>query len=108
MYNDIKRLNAATAQAPSAAGVLYTAPVGKRAQIGAIIFHNTNTSAEVVTIYDNGTAAANKLLVATLAPNETLEFSPKVPLVLEGGETLQGFSTTAAKTNVKIYGREEA
>lgn len=108
MYNDIKRLSTAAQQLAAAAAAVYTAPVGKRAQIGSIIIHNTNTSTENVTIYDNGSADANKLLYIALAANETYEFAPKVPVVLEGGETLQGFTTTAAKVNIKIYGREEA
>ena len=107
MYNDIKLLNAATAQVAASAGAVYTAPVGKRAQIGTIILHNTNTSVEGVSIYDNGSAAANKIIYVALAVNETYEFAPKVPIVLEGGESLQGAATTASKVNIKIYGREE-
>lgn len=108
MYNDIKRLTTAAQQLAAAAAAVYTAPAGKRAQLGTIILHNTNTSTENVTIYDNGSAAGNKLLYIALAANETYEFAPKVPVVLEGGESLQGFTTTAAKVNIKIYGREEA
>jgi hypothetical protein len=108
MYNDIKRLNSATAQLPAAAGVLYTAPVGKRAQIGTILLHNANTSTENVRLLDNGSAESNRFLNISLVANETYEFSPKVPIVLEGAETLQGLTTTASKVNIKIYGREES
>lgn len=108
MYNDIKRLNAANAQLPSAVGVLYTAPVGKRAQIGTILLHNTGASSENVRLLDNGAVAENRFLNISLASNETYEFSPKVPFVLEGSEALQGLTTTAATVGVKIYGREEA
>ena len=108
MYTDIKRLTAATAQIAAAAAAVYTAPAGKRAQLGTIVLHNTNTTAETVVIYDNGAADANKLLNISLATNESYEFSPKVPIVLEGAETLQAITTTAAKVNIKIYGREEA
>ena len=108
MYNDIKRLSTATQQLASAAAVIYTAPAGKRAQICTILLHNTNTTNELVSVFDDGSGVANRLLFALLVPGDTMEFSPKVPIVLEGAETLQAFSTTAAKVNVKIYGREQA
>lgn len=107
MFNDIKRLTTATFQLASTAGVIYTAPAGKRAQLGSIIFHNTNTVTENIILLDNGTAASNRILNINLAANETYEFSPKVPVVLEGAETLQGLTTTASKVNCKVYGREE-
>lgn len=106
-YNDIKRLTSATAQLAASAGVIYTAPVGKRAQIGSIILHNTGAGAENVRLLDNGSATANRFLNISLVANETYEFAPKVPLVLEGGETLQGLTTTATTVNIKVYGREE-
>ena len=107
-YGDIKRLNSATAQLAATVGTLYTAPSGKRAQIGSIIFHNTSsTNTRTAEIFDNGSAASNKLLSVVLSANETFEFSPKVPIVLEGGQTLQGDSDAATTVNVRIYGREE-
>lgn len=107
MYNDIKRLVAANLQIPAAVGALYTAPVGKRVQIGLIVLHNTNATSENIQIFDNGATDPFKLMYITLTSNETLEFSPKLPITLEGGESLRGATTTAAKVNVKIYGREE-
>ena len=107
-YGDIKRLNAATSQLAATTGVLYTAPSTKTAQIGTIIFHNTSAfSSRTAEIFDNGSTLSTRLLFITLAPNETYEFSPKVPLVLAGLETLQGNSSVASEVNIKIFGREE-
>ena len=107
MCTDIKRLTTATQQLTNAVAAVYTAPTGKAAQIGTIIFHNTNTTAEAVELYDNGSGASNRILNISIAANETFEFAPKVPLCLAGGENLQAKSTTTLKTNIKIYGREE-
>jgi hypothetical protein len=107
-YGDIKRLNTATSQLAATVGTLYTAPSAKRTQIGSIILHNTSsTNNRTAEVFDNGTAASNKLLSIVLSANQTYEFSPKVPLVLSGGETLQGNSDAATTVNVRIYGREE-
>ena len=107
-FNDIKRLSTAAQQVASAAAAIYTAPAGKRAQIGSIILHNTNVTPEIVSIYDNGTSSANRLVYIVLSSGETYELAPKVPIVLDGSETLQASTTTASKVNIKIYGREEA
>lgn len=107
-YGDIKRLNSATAQLAATTGVLYTAPAAKKAQIGTIILHNTSIlSARNVELFDNATSTNSRLLHVTLGPLETFEFSPKVPVVLNGAETLQGRSSVASEVNIKIYGREE-
>ncbi len=107
-YGDIKRLTTSTSQLPATVGTLYTAPTAKKAQIGSIILHNSNsTFARTAEIFDNGSTASTRLLFLTLGPNETFEFSPKVPLVLDGGETLRGDSNVASEVNVRIYGREE-
>jgi hypothetical protein len=106
-YGDIKRLNSATAQLAATTGVLYTAPTAKAAQIGQVILHNVGTSTRVAELFDNGTGASNKILYVSLGPNETFEFSPKVPIVLAGSETLQGKASVASEVNIRIYGRED-
>ena len=107
-YGDITRLNTNTAQLAATTGTLYTAPTAKKAQIGSILLHNTNTfSATTVEIFDNATSTSARILYVTVGPLETYEFSPKVPLALAGAETLEGKATLAAETNIKIYGREE-
>lgn len=108
-YGDIKRLNSATAQLAATTGVLYTAPSTKAAQIGTIILHNTSaSSSRTAEIFDNGSTSSTRLLFITLAPNETYEFSPKVPLVLQATETVQGRASVASEVNIKIFGREDA
>jgi hypothetical protein len=106
-YGDIKRLNSATAQLAATTGVLYTAPASKKAQIGTILAQNTGTTPRVIELFDSGTGNANRLIYAILPGNDTYEFSPKVPLVLEGGETLQGKASAASEVNIKLFGREE-
>lgn len=106
-YGDIKRLSTQGQQLAATAGVVYTAPTAKRAQIGTIILHNTTSANKDIKIYSNGSTAAARLLFITLEGNETYEFSPKVPLVLEGAETLQAEATAATEINILLYGREE-
>jgi hypothetical protein len=107
-FGDIKRLNSATAQLGSTAAVVYTAPSGTRAQIGTIILHNTTADAKDIQLYSNGSTAASRILYITLGANETYEFAPKVPITLEGSETLQGEASTASHVNIKLFGREES
>jgi hypothetical protein len=107
MYTDIKRLTGATDQLAAAAAPIYTTPAGKTAQIATVLLHNTAATAENVILLDSGTADANRILNLSLEPNETYEFSPKVPICLAADGTLQGVTTTASKVNVKVYGREE-
>ena len=106
-YGDIKRLSTQGQQIASTVGTLYTAPTGKRSQIGTILLHNIDTSSVDIEIFINGTADADRVLYITLDSSETYEFSPKVPLVLEGAQTLQGEASVADKANIVIFGREE-
>ena len=107
MYTDIKRLIATNAQVGVSIAAIYTAPVGKRSQIGTIILHNTTATAKTVAVNDNGITLAHEIFSISLSPFETYEFSPKVPLVLEGGEALFAIASVVATVNIKIYGREE-
>lgn len=107
MYTDIKRLTAANAQVGASIGVVYTAPAGKRSQIGTVILHNTTSAAKTVALNDNGITLAHEIFSISLTPFETYEFAPKVPLVLEGGQTLQAIASVTATVNIKLYGREE-
>ena len=106
-YGDIKRLTAQGTQLAATVGVVYTAPTAKRAQIGTILLHNTTSAAKDIKLYSNGSGASARILFISLAANETYEFSPKVPLVLEGAETLQAEATAATQINLIVYGREE-
>lgn len=106
-YGVLKQLIAAGTQVASSTGAIYTAGTGKKTEIGSIILHNTNSTSETVELYNDGTADANRFVKIALAANETFEFAPKVPLVLEGSDTLQAKTTTASKVNVILIGREE-
>lgn len=106
-YGDIKRLTAQGAQLGATVGTVYTAPSGKAAQIGTILLHNTGDSTIDVQIFSNGDTAAARFLYISLSASETYELSPKVPIVLQGSETLRGLASTAAKVNILAYGREE-
>ena len=106
-YGNFKSLATVNFQLPSSVGTIYTAPIGKKAEIGTIIYHNTNTSAETIKLYARGTTTAHRRDCVVLQANATYEFSPKLPLVLNGGETLSGETTTASKVNVEVIGREE-
>lgn len=106
-YGDIKRLTTRGLQLDDTAAAVYTAPEDTRVQIGTIILHNTGAAANDVIIYSNGDTAADILLYITLEPNETYEFSPKVPIVLEGEETLEGEAENDDEVNIFVYGREE-
>ena len=106
-YGDIKRLTAQGAQLAATVGTVYTAPAAKRAQIGTIILHNTSSSTKTIKIYSNGSSASARFINVALDANETYEFSPKVPLILEGAETLQGEAPAATEINILAYGRVE-
>jgi hypothetical protein len=106
-YGDIKRLTTQGLQLDDTAAAVYTAPAATRVQIGTIILHNSGAAANDVIIYSGGDTAADILLNITLDPNETYEFSPKVPVVLEGAEALEGEATNDDEVNIFAYGREE-
>ena len=106
-YGDIKRLSTQGQQLAATAGVVYTAPTSKRSQIGTIILHNTTSASKDVKLYSGGSTASARDLYISLDGNETYEFSPKVPIVLDGGQTLQGEATAASEINIIVYGRVE-
>lgn len=102
----IKRLSSATLQLPSTVGTLYTVPSGKRAYV-TITLHNTNTGAEATQLFWPGAASTQRRFAETINAAQTLMVEPKVMTVLEAGETISGFSTTAGKVNLEITGSEE-
>lgn len=106
-YGDIKRLTAQGAQLASTTTTVYTSPAGTKAEIATILLHNTTNAAKDVELYVYGTTAASRILNITLAANETYEFSPKLPLVLNGGDTVAAKANAASEINVRLLGREE-
>jgi hypothetical protein len=101
--------SAATALATTATTV-YTAPASKSVEIASVILHNTGTSSQTVTLFVGGTGATSQMLKLTLAANDTFEFAPKVPIVIQPNATpqvLAGSTTTGSTVNIWLYGREE-
>jgi hypothetical protein len=91
---------------PSSNGTLYTNPASTKTFVRGAIFHNTNTTSEIVTINvvpdsagSVGTAAAaNRIVKSTLLPDETQFFEfPYGIVLLDVNDTIQGFTTTAGK-----------
>jgi hypothetical protein len=106
-YGDIKRLSTEGQQLTTDTTPIYTAPSGKLAQIGSIIFHNSDTVAREVNVFSNTNANSGRILSIALPASETYEFSPKIPIVLNGDETLQANSSFNTVVNTFLYGREE-
>ena len=100
----------ASGQLDSALAAIYTLPASKVADIKTIIFHNTNSVSEVVTVCvvpNGGTAdVTNQILNIALESGATFEFSPAYPFVLNvAGQNLQAKSTTESKVNFWILGQ---
>lgn len=106
-YGDIKRLTTQGQQLTTDVSTIYTAPTGKLSQIGTILIHNSDTSSKDVRVFSNTNANSGRILFVTLDASETYEFSPKVPLVLYGDDTLQANATANSVINTIVFGREE-
>ena len=96
----------ASGQVASSTGAIYS-PSGVAGMVKTILLHNTNTSAETVTLYYDGTAAANKVLKIAIDPDETLEWAFDHMLAVADGDTLQASTNTASKVNYHLFGAEE-
>jgi hypothetical protein len=106
-YGDIKQLNTEGQQLTTDIATIYTAPSGKRAQIGTILIHNTDTSSRDIRVFSNTNANTGRVLYVTLDSSETYEFSPKVPFTLEANQTLRANASANSVINTLIFGREE-
>lgn len=101
----------------NSAGALFTQPASQVTYIRSIIIHNSNTTAEVVKLYDvpdNGGAvgtagATNEFYGETLQPLETVMIEFPVPgkILKDRNETIQGVTTTASKVTFAMYGGKE-
>lgn len=104
-------------QLGNSAGTLYANPSSKKTYLRLIVLHNTNTTSETVRLYivpdssgSEGTAGdANKFYQGIIAPNDTvvLEFPAVGLMLVDVNDTIQGYSTTASKVSVQIYGGQE-
>lgn len=92
------------------ATAVYTAPTSKSVEIASIILHNTGNTAQPVTLFVGDTGATAQILKVTLEANDTFEFAPKVPIVIQANATPQivaGFTPSVSTVNIWLYGREE-
>lgn len=101
----------------STAGSIYSNPSSKKTYIRNMIIHNTNTTAELVTLYNvpdssgslGTAAAANQFYKQSIAPNETvlLEFQAPGLILVDTNDSVQAVTTTASKVTIQIYGGQE-
>ena len=102
--------------ADSAASV-YTNPAATKSYVRLIIIHNTNSTAEVVQLYNVpdstgslGTAGdTNKFYYESMAANATSIIDLGTPgLILEDtNDSIQAVTTTASKVTIQIMGGTE-
>ena len=102
---------------PKSVGILFDQPASQVTYIRFILLHNSNTTAEVVKLYDvpdNGgsvgsAGATNEFFGATLQPLETVMIEFPVPgkIIKDEHETIQGVTTTASKVTCTMYGGKE-
>lgn len=96
------------------AAAIYSKTVSGNTYVRSLILHNTNSTAEIVSIHavpDNagsaGTAAdVNRMFNIELVADETsiIEFPYPGILLVDVGDTIQASTTTASKVTVQIYG----
>lgn len=102
---------------PATPGVVYANPTGTKTFIGGITLHNTNTTAEVVEVFnvpDSGGASGtadltNRFIAETMQPNATVSFpfpGDGFPLT-DTNDTIQASSTTAGKVTIILSGLTE-
>lgn len=95
-------------QLPATKGDLYAPPSGSKGLVHTLIFHNTNTTAELVVLnYHNGTSE-HEILNQSVAAGDTLtwDFKGAGDIVEDGGK-YTGNTTTASTVTLKISGTEE-
>lgn len=100
-------------QLPSSVAAIYTNPTSTKTLVRGFLLHNTNGTAETVTLHwvESATsgvgtpAAANRIFKVTLQPDETLLIEVPFCLILDTyQDTIQGVTTTASKVNYAVIG----
>ena len=101
---------AVSAYAASSETTIYTAPAGIRTILDKYTVHNTDTAPITYTVKlvpSGGTAAANhKVVVKTVAPDETYTLPEAIGHVLEPGGFVSELASTASKLVRRLSGRE--
>jgi len=116
MSFDYSRLKEMATIASSAASV-YTDPTATKSYVRLIILHNTNSTAEVVQLYNVpdsggslGTAGVtNNFYYESIAANATSIIDLGTPgLILQDtNDSIQAITTTASKVTIQIMGGTE-
>lgn len=90
-------------QLPNAAAAQYTVPGATQAIVGSIILVNTDSAPRVVSLFVNGSAAANKILDTYTIPANT-RISINDVMTLNATNTIWGVADVAAKVTMTVTG----
>jgi hypothetical protein len=102
---------------PTATGVLYTNPSGTKTFIKGFSLYNAGSASGTVALYNvPGVATAtgiagsgNKITELVLASTETFLLEYPYPVVLiDQGDSLQGYATTTSDVTIQILGDKDA
>ena len=102
-YGDLKVLASGTAPTGS---VVYTAPAGETAQVSMIWLNNIAEDGEKTIKLSFDLATEVVFFNEALLENESYEISPKVPFILEDGETLIMEADDEDEFDYLVIGRE--
>lgn len=110
-WNDLSLLSTNALQmGTTTLSAVYTPPANKKVQIYSIDLFNLNTSSETILLYVHGTNAGNQFFNEGLGAVSHREYFQKGPICMDGTDSndkIVGSTTTAAKVNVRIYGKRE-
>lgn len=92
-------------QLPNAAAAQYTVPGATSAIVRSIVLVNTSASPVIVSLFVNGSGAANKILDAYSIPANT-RVELNAVMTLAATNTIQGVAGTAAVVTMSVFGLE--
>jgi hypothetical protein len=99
----------ASGDAGYASGGFMVSSSSVETMVKTILFYNTNTTTETVTILQDHSSDADKIMLKfDLLAGETFEWTVGHMIVVADGEKLWGNATTSGKVNFFIYGAEES
>lgn len=110
----LKTLNNLNFQAHATASVVYTAPAGG-AEVATLWIHNQQPSAVAdvglelfwpVTASLGSDSGSYRRLSETFKSGITLELSPKVPVILQSGQSIWARAQQSASINISLTGIE--
>lgn len=92
-------------QLPNLSAAQYTVPGATQAIIRSVVLVNTDSSPRTVSLYTDGSAAANKILDAyTIPANTRVELNAVMTLAAAGA--VWGVADVAAKVTMTVFGLE--